>query len=96
MYGNFPRFTSKIHERRMRLAGRHLTRNDDLVAHKLVFWEPNHRQRSRGRPYLTFVDVLWRDTRLDSSSELNALMNDRGLWKRTSDTRTNHPPYIDR
>ena len=91
VYGNLPRVTTKIQERRMRLAG-HLTRHDDLVAHKLVLWEPNHGKRSPGRPRITFVDVLRKDTGLDSTTELKALMDDRVLWRRSIDIRTKYPP----
>ena len=94
VYGNLPRVTTKIQERRMRLSW-HLTRHDDLVEHKLVLWEPNYGKRSLGRPRITFVDVLRKDTGLDwmdSTTELKALMDDRVLWSRSIDILTKYPP----
>ena len=38
VYGNLPRASFKIQERRMKLAG-HLETHD-LIAHKIVLWEP--------------------------------------------------------
>ena len=35
-----------------------------------------------------FVDVLRKDTGLDSTTELKALMDDRVLWRRSIDIRT--------
>ena len=63
-----------------------------MIAHKLVLWEPNHGKRSLGRPCITFVDVLLKDTGLDSTTELKALMDDRVLWRRSIDIRTKYPP----
>ena len=91
VYGDLPRVTSKIQQRRMRLAG-HVVRHDDLIANKLVLWEPIHGRRSRGRPQLTYVDILLRDADVDNTKELRALMNDRMLWKQTIDSRTQQPP----
>ena len=58
----------------MKLAG-HLERHDDLIAHKLVLWEPTQGHRSRGSPTSTYVDVLRRNTGLDNLGEINGLMN---------------------
>lgn len=91
VYGDLPRVTHKIQQRRMRLAG-HIVRHDDLIANKLVLWEPSHGRRSRGRPLLTYVDTLRSDTDLVDTSELRALMNDRLLWRKTIDARTQQPP----
>ena len=91
VYGHLPRVTEKIRERRMRLAG-HIQRHDDLVAHQLLFWEPQHGQRGPGRPHLTFVDMLKRDTDLDDTTEIQSLMADRVLWRKFIKTRTLKPP----
>ena len=95
VYGNLPRASFKIQERRMKLAG-HLERHDDLIAHNLVLWEPTQGHRSRGRPTLTYIDVLRRDIGLNNLGEIKGLMNDRLLWRRIIDTRTQEPPSIDR
>ena len=61
LYAGIPRVSDKIAARRMRLAG-HCQRHQELPASKLVLWEPTHGHRSRGRPTLTYVDVLKMDT----------------------------------
>jgi len=91
LYGSLPRATSKIQERRMKLAG-HIHRHDDLVAHQLLLWEPIHGDRGRGRPAITFVDTLRGDTGLKGTDEIRGLMADRKLWRNTIKTRTLKPP----
>ena len=91
VYGHLPRVTSKIQARRMKLAG-HIQRHDELVAHNLLLWEPQHGARGRGRPPLTFVDTIRRDTELTDTEEIRRLMTDRKLWRRTIDSRTLKPP----
>ena len=58
----------------MKLVG-HLERHDDLIAHKFVLWESTQGHRSRGRPTLTYIDVLRRDTGLNNLREIKGLMN---------------------
>ena len=91
VYSKLPRATMKIRVRRMRLAG-HIHRHPELVANRLLFWEPIHGKRSRGRPALTFVDNLRGDTGLSDSGEIGRLMADRVLWRRRIVTRTLKPP----
>ena len=91
LYGSLPRATSKIQERRMKLAG-HIHRHDDLVAHQLLLWEPTQGTRGRGRPALTFVDTLRGDTGLNGTEEIRGLMADRKLWRNTIKTRALKPP----
>ena len=67
------RVSSKIQERRMRLAG-HIHRHEDLVAQELLLWEPTQGVRGRGRPALTIVDTLKSDTELDSTVDIGTLM----------------------
>ena len=90
VYGNLDRASEKIRERRLKLAG-HIQRHDDLLAHDLLFWDPQHGHRGPGRPHLTFVDVLKRDTELDSTAEIQSLMRDRELWRCSVHTRTSKP-----
>ena len=78
--GDLPILSSKIAERRLRLAG-HAQRHPELTLHKVVLWEPLHGQRQRGRPKQTFVDVLRRDTGLTSTSEISSVMTDRERWR---------------
>ena len=91
VYGALPRATMKIQERRMRLAG-HLHRHPELTASRLLLWEPKHGTRSRGRPALTYVDNLRKDTGLSNTGEIAGLMADRLLWRRHIRARTLKPP----
>ena len=91
VYGNLPRATMKIQERRMRLAG-HIHRHPELVANRLLLWEPTHGVRSRGRPAKTYVDSLRADTGLNDTGEMGGLMADRVLWRQRINTRTLKPP----
>lgn len=91
VYGSLPRVSSKIQERRMKLAG-HVQRHEDLIAHKLLLWEPGQGTRGRGRPALTFVDTLRSDTELVNTIEIGRLMDDRQLWRNFINARTLKPP----
>jgi hypothetical protein len=79
LYGNIPRLTEKIRERRLRLAG-HCVRHSELEASNLVLWEPSQGRPNRGRAQLSFLDMLRRDTGLQSSLEIRTLMQDRSRW----------------
>ena len=79
LYEGIPRVSEKVAVRRMRLAG-HCQRHQELPASKLVLWEPTHGHRSRGRPRLTFVDVL-KDAGAQSTNELARCMENRDDWK---------------
>ena len=91
VYGNLPRATMKIQERRMRLAG-HINRHPELVANRLLLWEPNHGVRSRGRQAMTYVDSIRPDTDLSDTGEIGGLMANTVLWRQRIDTRTLKPP----
>ena len=80
LYGSLPKASSKMAERRLKLAG-HIHRHPELTAHKLLFWQPSHGATRRGRPPKTFIDSLRNDTGLSSTLEMGTLMNDRKLWK---------------
>ena len=47
---------------------------------KLVHWIPKHGRKSLGRPALTYIDILKRDTGLEVE-ELKTAMRDRKIWK---------------
>ena len=38
----------------------HVERHEELIARDLLFWDPTHGSRVRGRPRTTYVDVLRR------------------------------------
>ena len=80
LYEGIPRVSEKVAARRMRLAG-HCQRHQELPASKLVLWEPTHGHRSRGRPTLTYVDVLKKDAGAQSTNELARCMENRDDWK---------------
>ena len=81
LYEGIPRVSEKIAVRRMRLAG-HCQRHGELSASELVLWEPTHGHRSRGRPTLTYVDILKKDAGAQSTNELAGCMENRDDWKR--------------
>ncbi len=75
LYGNLPRVTDKIRERRLGLAG-HCVRHSELEMRGLVLWQPTQVKSCRGSQRLTYVDMLRRDTGLESTVELRSLMQD--------------------
>ena len=90
-YGSLQRVSTKIQQRRMRLAG-HIHRHNELVGHELLLWEPKHGHSGRGKKRLTYVDTPRKDTELDCVDEIGGLMNNRCLWRTAIDTRTLQPP----
>ena len=80
LYGRLPQVTTKIAERRLRLAG-HIHRHPELTANQLLFWEPQHGESGRGRPHFTYIDCLKADTGLKDKEEIGNLMLDRSLWR---------------
>ena len=91
LYGKLPKISSKITERRMKLAG-HIHRHPELTAHKLLFWEPLHGRPNRGCKPINFIDMLRKDTGVSSTQEIGSLMLDRKGWKiRTQESRDHYP-----
>ena len=80
LYGNLPKVSTKVTERRLRLAG-HCVRHPEEEASKLVLWEPTQGHVNRGRKALTYVDLLKLDTGLANCHELRTAMTDRNVWK---------------
>ena len=81
LYGNLNKFTNTVRQRRLRLAG-HVARDTSSPAHSLVVWEPQHGNANRGRPSKTFLDLLIKDTGLETTKELHSLMKDRNEWRK--------------
>ena len=79
LYGNIPKVTDKIRKRRLGLVG-HCYRHAEEVASQLILWAPQHGNRGKGRPALSFVKTLQRDTDLEVE-ELGTCMRDRGVWR---------------
>ena len=80
LYGELPPGSTKVQQRRMRLAG-HCVRHDDEVANKLVLWQPMDGHANRGSQKMTYVDNLLQDIGLGKTSELQTVLMDRGCWK---------------
>ena len=80
LYGDLPRLTQKIAERRLRLAG-HCVRHTEEIASEVVLWQPSHGRRGVGRPANNFIDTLLQDTGLTSTTELRNAMLDRKIWR---------------
>ena len=82
LYGNLPRLSDKIRERRMGFAA-HCLRHPELPAGALVLWEPD-RDNGRGSKRDTYIDSLKRDVGLpkikETTRDLRNLMKDRGVW----------------
>ena len=66
LYGDLPKVSSKIAQRRLRLAG-HAQRHPELTLHSVLLWEPAHGRAGRGRPKQTFIDTLRADTGLQDT-----------------------------
>ena len=79
LYGNLPRLSDKVAWRRLGLVG-HCFRNNNLLASRLILWEPSHGHRARGRPPSTFVNTLKRDVGAADSTELKTCLTDRQDW----------------
>jgi hypothetical protein len=47
----------------------------------MILWEPTHGKKSRGRPQATYIDMLKRDTGLNSTTEIKTFMMDRDEWR---------------
>ena len=56
-YVHLPNVSSKIRERRMRVAG-HFVRDKEEEASKVVLWQPQHGQTKRGRPKTTYIHTF--------------------------------------
>lgn len=79
LYGTIPKITDKIRRRRLKFAG-HCVRQKGAPVCNLILWEPLHGYTVRGRPQLSYVDSLRKDTGL-TASELKTCMEDRKSWR---------------
>ena len=81
LYGNIPKISKSICMQRLRFAG-HCWRSKYEVASDLVLWQPQHDNRSRGRPAKTYIDQLRDYTDLLTTDEIKTAINDREGWKK--------------
>jgi len=78
LYSKLPRLSRLIRKRRLKLAG-HILRGNE-PATKLLLWEPEHKQRRKGRPNKTLKKVIEEDTGL-TKDEIIQLASNRELWR---------------
>ena len=69
LYGNLPKVTNKIRERRLKLAG-HCVRHSEEVESNLVLWQPSQGKPNRGRKRKTYIDNLMNDTNMESVDDV--------------------------
>ena len=84
LYGDLPKLSSKIAQRRLRFAG-HCHRHPELTSNKVLFWEPLHGTAKRRGPNLTYPDTLSKDlgTNKCNINEVKTRMMDRKIWRET-------------
>ena len=78
LYGDLPKITDKIRERRLRFAG-HCYRSTEPIS-RILLWNPKHGGRKAGRPHLTYIDLLKQDTGLEEA-DIKTAMLDRRVWR---------------
>lgn len=67
------KITRKIKKRRMTLLG-HCFRHRVVVANFAVLLNPSRGKRGRGRPKVTLIDQLKKDTGVEDIEEIRSLM----------------------
>ena len=80
LYGNLPKISDKIREKRLRLAG-HCVRHPEEEASKLIIWETQEGKRRRGRRQVTYIDNIKADTGLETTDEVFTAMKDQKVWR---------------
>ena len=81
LYGELPKVSTKVQQRRMRFAG-HCIRHTKEMAHRLVLWQPTEGRTGRGRKRVNYVDNLLQDAEMDNVEELRTIMEDRVEWRK--------------
>lgn len=76
---HFPRIEAVLQKKRLRFAG-HCVRADQPISKVLLATTLNAKRP--GRPHLSFLDVLKKDTGIDDPAELRTRMLDRVAWDR--------------
>ena len=81
LYGNLPKVSSKVAQRRLRLGG-HAQRHPELTLHSDLLWEPLHGRAGRGRPRQTYIKgTLRADTELQDTRDIANIMEHRERWR---------------
>ncbi|KAJ9459454.1 hypothetical protein DIPPA_20471 [Diplonema papillatum] len=73
----FPRIEVELQRKRLRFAG-HCLRADQPASSVLL--ATTRRKKKRGRPPLSYLDVLQRDLGMSNTEEIRELMADRVAW----------------
>ena len=90
LYGNIPKVSDIIRERRTRFAG-HCWRSKNELASDLLLWIPKHGYSQVGRPCKSYISQLAVDTRMQNEDLKNA-MEDQNVWRqRVSMVRATRP-----
>ena len=92
LYGDLPKITAKITNRRLRFAG-HCKRRKGSVVSNLITWQPTQRKRTAGRPTKTYVDQLQADTGY-TTGEMESCMENRNLWRAIIGVRQITPEWV--
>ena len=79
LYGELSNVTSVLKVRRLKFIGHMCRRKQGLVC-QMLMRKPNQETRKRGRPAMTYVVQLKRDTGL-STEELKNIRDERELWR---------------
>ena len=79
LYKDIPPISEVLRERRLRFAG-HCYRAENECVRDVLFWDPKHGKRSRGRPATTYINMITEDTGL-TVPDLQNVMRDRKLWQ---------------
>ena len=83
LYQELPPVTSKVTNRRLKLAG-HCIRHPELSASSLILWEPTKGKAKVGRPTMTYIDNLRCDLDVEEVKEIRTAMNNRVKWRELS------------
>ena len=79
LYGNIPKVSDIIRERRTRFAG-HCWQSKNELASDLLLWILKHEYSQVGRPCKSYISQLAVDTRMQIEDLKNA-MEDRNVWR---------------
>ena len=80
LYGKLSSITTVLQERRVKFIG-HMWRRKDEIASQMLLWEAKQGTKKRGRPALTYVDQLRKNTEL-TTEELKNIMDDCEEWRK--------------
>ena len=81
LYGDIPKISKSIRMKRLRFAG-HCWRSKYELASDMILSQPQHGNRSRGRPSKTYIYQMRDDTDLLTIDEIKTAMYDREGWKK--------------